>query len=206
MNKKSFWPRLFEDRGRSTESGQVSNMILILAVALIIVIVIIFVVIRINATKNANDAKSANPSETPKPVYETTIGEVRFVFKSAVDLGNILKSKNNIYQQDLTTTEKFIQVTIGAQNKGKTDLQQQSWDVGNIIDSDGRNFVSINNQAYYFLPSPNLCGVVLKPEFDPVPCVKLYEVSKASKGLKIEVNAIGSSSKRQESFMDLVVQ
>ncbi len=187
-------------------SGEVSNLLLILGVALVIVIIVIFVVIRTNAIKNTNNANSASPTGTPKPVYETTIGDVRFVFKSALDLGNVLQSKNNIYQKDLTTTERFIEVVVGAQNKGKTDTQQNLWDVGNIIDSQGRNFISINNEAYYFLPSPNLCGAILKPAFDPVPCVKLYEVSKASTGLKIEVNSMSpTSSKKQESFMDIIV-
>ena len=38
-----------------------------------------------------------------------------------------------------------------------------------------------------WLPSPNLCGALLKPAFDPTPCTKIYEVSKASTGLKIRV-------------------
>ncbi len=190
-------------------SGKISSILLILAAILIVVIVVVFVVIRTAAIKNANNAKSANspnPTETPKPVYETTIGDVKFIFESAEDLGGVLKSKNSNYQQDLTTTEKFVKVIIGAQNKGKINFPSQSWDVGNIVDSDGRNFISINDQAYYFLPAQNLCGALLKPEFEPVPCIKLYEVSKSSTKLKVGVNVTNqSSSKRQESFIDLTV-
>jgi len=111
------------------------------------------------------------------------------------------------YPPDLVTTEKFIKVTIGAQNKGKSNVLQSSWDIGNIIDSDGRNFIPIINQAYFWLPKIDLCGSILKPEFEPTPCVKIYEVSKASDSLKIEVNATLdlNSSKKQKSFVDLLV-
>jgi hypothetical protein len=105
----------------------------------------------------------------------------------------------------LSTTEKFIKVTVAAQNKGKVNLPQFSWDIGNLVDSDGRNFVPINEKAYYFLPQPSLCGEVLKPEFEPTPCVKLYEVSKASTNLKIMLTASGTTSKKEAALIDIVV-
>lgn len=188
-------------------SGKVSSALLILGVILFIVIVIVFVVTKINAGKSANNSNTQTPvsNEPPPPVYEAIISDVKFVFVSAQDLGNFLKNKNS-FQQDLSTTEKFIKVTIGAQNKGKVNVSGNLWDVGNIVDSEGRNFVAIDDFSHSFLPKPNLCGELLKPEFKPVPCVKLYEVSKASFGLKVEVNFLGSnSSKKQKAFIDLIV-
>lgn len=191
-------------------SGVTSTILLILGVVLIIVIIIVFVVIRINASRNTkNNPQPSNSlqatGQPQKPVYETTIGDVRFVFESAQNLGSVLVSKSS-YEQNLYTTEKYIKVTIGAQNKGKLNVAAYSWEVGNIVDSDGRNFVSIDNQAYSWLPNPNLCGSLLKPEFDLVPCVKYYEVSKASTSLKIQVSAgTGDSGKKQQSLIDLTV-
>ena len=187
--------------------GAISSIILILAVVLIIVIIIVFVVIKITASKNADntqkDINSTITNEPLKPVHEVTLEDIKFTLQSSTDLGNILQSKDNRYNQKITTTEKFIQVVIGAQNQGKNDTAFSVWGVGNIIDSEGRNFISINNRAYFFLPQPNLCGALLKPVFDPVSCVMLYEVSKVSTGLKVEVNVI--SPKSAKSLIDLGV-
>ena len=172
-------------------TGKVSTILLVLAIILIIVIVVVFIVLKINATRNS---KNSNPqqnnadtttNELPKPVYETTIGDIRLLLQSSQDLGNVLKSQNS-YQYDVKTTERFIRVVIAAQNKGKKNTGQYAWSIGNIIDSEGRNFIP-SGRAYYFLPSPDLCGAVLEPEFEPIPCTKMYEVSRVSTGLKIEV-------------------
>lgn len=193
-------------------SGKTSTILLICAVILILMIAIVFAVVKVNSSKKPTTqttitTTTENTNEPPPPLYETTMGDIRFVMLSAEDLGNVLKSKNASYQQDLTTTEKFIKVTMGAQNKGKINIQQGTWDVGNILDDAGRNFTSINDYAYNFLPYPNLCGALLKPEFEPTPCVKIYEVSKASTKLKIQVNWLApNSSKKQEGFVDLNVQ
>lgn len=194
-----------------TSSGKVSTILLVLGAMLIVLIVGIFIFLRINALKNSADSQNNSNDQTqnepPKPVYETQIGDVRFVFLSAIDKGSVLQSQNSGYQQPLTTTERFIQVTVGAQNKGKVNLQQGSWDIGNIVDSEGRNFVSINNQAYFYLPLSNACQNLLKPEFQPSPCIKLYEVSRESKGLKIQVMTSGPGvSKGSEELLDLLIQ
>ncbi len=135
-----------------------------------------------------------------KPIYETKIDNIKFILESSEDMGNILKSQSS-YEKDLTTTERFIKVVIGAQNKGVGSIPQYSWDVGDIVDSDGRRFVNINNKAYSWLPRPDLCGALLKPEFDPIPCVKYYEISKASTKLKVIIKV--TPPKQEESFIDL---
>ena len=87
------------------------------------------------------------------PVYEQTLGNIRFVFESAIDKGDVLKAlryyKQPIYfilQKDLSvdnTGAKFIQVTVGAQNMGTENTEQNAWDIENIVDSQGRNFVPV---------------------------------------------------------------
>jgi hypothetical protein len=160
----------------------------------------------------------------PLPVYEQQLGDIRFVFESAIDRGNVLSASNisnsqyTYYsgQRDLSATSggRFIQVTIGAQNKGTINTDQNAWSIGNIIDSKGRNFIADEqNIVGPWLPNNNSCGVLLKPAFDPAPCTKIYEVSKLSTGLKIEVKtgknntANNLSSGRVDSFLlDLIVR
>ncbi len=186
-------------------SGKVSSILLILAVMLLILIVGVFIFIKFGATKKDTPETTDTVVDQgpPPPVYETQVGEVKFMVESAQDLGRVIKSTSTSYAQSLTTTERFIKVIVGAQNKGKADTQQGSWDVGNIVDSEGRNFISINSQAYFYLPTENYCGGILKPEFEFAPCIKLYEVSKKSTGLKIQVSAYGA---KEIGLLDLLVQ
>ncbi|MBX4200870.1 hypothetical protein KW786_01955 [Candidatus Parcubacteria bacterium] len=190
-------------------SGKASSILLILAVMILVLIVGVFIFIKFGATKKTADQTSTTTEDQgpPPPVYETQVGNVKFMVESAEDLGKVIRSTTTSYQQNLTTTERFIKVIVGAQNKGKENTQQGAWDVGNIIDSEGRNFVSINNQAYFYLPSQNFCGAILKPEFEFTPCINLYEVSRQSTGLKVKVVAAGGGgSKGGEDLLDLLIK
>ena len=104
--------------------------------------------------------------------------------------------------KDLITTERFIKVTIGAQNKGKENIKKNTWDIENIVDSEGRNYISLDYAANPWMSDPDLCGELLKPEFSPTPCSKIYEVSKISSGLKIRVV---DTKKKTEALIDLIV-
>jgi len=173
---------------RARQKGQISKLLLIGGAIVFVIILIIFIIFiaRANTTKKSPQNVELVVQEPTQPVYEKQIGDINFTLESSEDLGNVLKAKNQ-YQKDLTTTEKFIQVVVGAQNKGKTATGSYGWDLGNIVDSGGRVFANIDNQASPFLPNPNPCGLSLKPEFYPVTCAKIYEVSKVSKGLKVEI-------------------
>lgn len=191
----------------NASSGKVSKILLILAIVAFVAIIAVFVITRIVATRQqqtesnntSQEDQNQNPQDSQEPVYEVTLSDIRFVLQSADDLGSVLKATSS-YSQDLKTTERFIKVVVAAQNKGKTNTTQSNWEIGNIIDSEGRNFAS-DNQAYFFIPKPDLCASVLKPEFQPTPCVRIYEVSKASVGLKVEVKV--NYPKRQTALLDL---
>jgi hypothetical protein len=173
------------------QNGQASRLLLVLAIVVLVAVVIVFLVIRM-ATPAPKPPTPPGPN-VELPVYEKQLGNIRFVFETSRNLGNILKASDaNIqyasYLKDLTTTENFIIVTVGAQNKGKENVLDRSWDIQNIVDSDGRNFVPLDQYATGpWIPGISSCGALLKPEFDPTPCTKIYEVSKASTGLKITV-------------------
>jgi len=204
------------------ESGQASKLLLVLAVVVLVAVIIVYLVMRMAEKPPA----PTNPSTSaiPLPSYEQTLGNIRFVFESAIDRGGYLKAsdiKNSQYasyqQKDLPVDNpgaKFISVTVGAQNMGTENTEQGAWDIQNIVDSQGRNFVPIDSYTVSaWLPNPNLCGALLKPAFDPTPCIKIYEVSKQSTGLKIQVEtgkdnkASNLSSGKFNSFLiDLIVK
>jgi len=190
---------------QNLESGEMSKILIFLLVAVFVVIIIVYGIIKFTSGNKQKDISNINDNsivvtpELPSPVYNITLGDIKFSVELNENLGNTLKSQSS-YVEDLVTTEKFIKVVIGAQNKGKNNVPQYSWEVGNIVDSEGRNFVSINDKAYSYVPKPDLCGAILKPEFQPVPCVKYYEVSKASKNLKIVVKI---TEPKKEALLDL---
>lgn len=196
------------------QGGQVSRLLLVLAIIILVAVVITYLVLRM---AEAPEKPEPNPEPTiPQPVYEQTLGDIVFTFDNSVDMGNILRASDardgGSWQKDITTTERFIKVTIGAKNVGKENIQERSWDIGNIIDSEGRVFVPLEGYSVSsWLPDPDLCGALLKPAFQPTPCSKIYEVSRESKGLKVYV-ATGqdnnpnnfSSGKVDEALIDLI--
>ncbi|MGA2418294.1 MAG: hypothetical protein ABSF55_03585 [Candidatus Staskawiczbacteria bacterium] len=201
-------------------SGQVARLLLVLAVIILVAVIIVYLVMRM-ATPAPKPPKIPGTPVAPLPVYEIQLGNIDFIFESALDKGNTLKASDitnsqygSSYQKNFSTTEKFIEVTIGAQNMGTENTEQNAWDIENIIDSQGRNFVP--DQGYSvapWLPNPNLCGALLKPAFQPTSCTKIYEVSKESTGLKIRVetgknNSASnlSSGKIDEALIDLIVK
>jgi len=199
-------------------SGQASRLLLILAIVVFVAAVIVYLVMKMAE-------QPTKPIETPEetvatPIYEQTLGNIKFIFESAINHGDTLYAsqvKNSIYtsyQTDLTTTENFIEVKIGAQNMGKSNIEERSWSIENIVDSEGREYVPLEDYSISpWLPTTDLCGSLLKPAFDPTPCIKIYEVSKKSTGLKIRVvsgkeNTANnfSSDKFDSAFIDLFVQ
>jgi hypothetical protein len=206
----------------SVEAGQVSKLLLLLAIIVLVAVVITFLVVKM-AEKPPAPVQPVAPT-VPLPVYEKTLGNIRFVFESAIDRGNDLrvsdivnKQYNSSSQKDLPIDNpgaKFIQVTIGAQNTGQINIEGNSWGIDNIVDSQGREFVPLNGYTVTpWLPNPNLCGSLLKPAFDPTPCTEIYEVSKESSGLKIRVitgknnTTQNFTSKKTDSFLiDLIVK
>jgi len=199
------------------ELGQVAKLLLVVAVVILVAIIITFLVIKM-AEKPAEPVVEEEETVV-LPVYEQTLGDIKFVFVSARDLGKTLKASeavNDVYssQKDVTTTEKFIEVTIGAKNMGKENIENAAWAIGNIIDSEGRNFVPLDDyKVNAWLPTTNLCGSLLKPAFNPTSCVKMYEVAEGSSGLKVEVktgkdNAATnySAGKIDTALIDLIVR
>lgn len=207
---------------KNKELGQASRLLLVLAIIVLVAAVIVYLVMKMAEKPSAPAQTPVNT--IPLPVYEQQLGNIRFIFESAIDRGGVLRASevannqyNSSYQKDLpisNTGAKFIQVTVGAQNKGTSNTEQNAWDIQNIVDSKGREFVPLDQYTVApWLPNPNLCGALLKPAFDPTSCIKIYEVSKASTGLKIRVEtgkdnmANNLSSGKFDAFLiDLIVK
>jgi hypothetical protein len=204
------------------ESGQASRLLLVLAIVVLVAVIIVYLVMKM-VTPPPKPAPKPGP-EIIQPVYDQTLGNIRFVFQYATDKGSILKASDIISSQYTSSSQrdlpidnsgaKFIEVTVGAQDKGTLQTEQGAWDIENIVDSQGREFPPM--QGYNispWLPNPSLCGSVLQPAFDPTPCTKIYEVSKVSTGLKIRVETgVGNTAQnfsagRKNSFLlDLIVK
>lgn len=189
-------------------SGQASRLLLVLAVVVLVAVIITYLILKM--AEKPQKPVAPGPTE-PVAVYEQILGDIKFIFESARDMGQTLRGSDAVSTQysnsnpkDLqisNTGAKFIRVTIGAQNKGKENTSQGDWEIENIVDSEGREFVQLDYGATPWLPHPNLCGVLLKPAFDPVPCVKIYEVSRESTGLRVRV-----SSNKLSSLINLIVK
>ena len=151
---------------------------------------IVAVVLIINMTKPV-PPPVVEVEKEPELVYEVKLGEkVRFKLQEVKDRGDILRleeSKNpNFVKQDVTTTERFIEVTISVDNIGKDNIPAGSWDIKEVYDKEGRKFYS-STLLNYWASSSGKCGDLLKPGFSPTLCTKIYEVAKVSTGLKVEV-------------------
>ncbi len=190
--------------GKEKQKGiSVLVIIGIVFVAIIIVAVVFrFFIITPESTPKEEE-------EEPKPQYEVTTGNVKFIFKEAINRGDILSSSEGEFkyhrEKELTTTENFIQVTVGATNVGKENIDDREWHIKEIVDEEGRIFESMNpRETEPWLPKDNDCDAVLKPGFTPSLCTKMYEVAKVSKRLKIRV-ASGERGNKGEGFLDLFV-
>lgn len=197
-------------------SGQASKLLLILAIVVFIAGIMIYLVMKM-ATPALKPVSSATPkpTATPGPVYQKQLNDINFVFESAVNRGSLLSGSDIINSNQFGAPQSvsadpggsFLQVTIGAQNEGQANTAEGEWDIGNIVDSQGRNFIPMdNNVVGAWLSSQNACNVLLRPAFEPVLCTKIYQVSDKSTGLKITIQNKQKGKKATTSLLDLVVK
>ncbi len=145
----------------------------------------------------------------PQPVYEVTVGNLKFHFEKAIDRSNSLPEAEGYFQwqkkEGLTTTERFVEVTIGVTNIGKENIDGREWSIEEVIDEEDRVFPPMNmRELEPWLPEDNKCDTLLKPGFTPSLCTKMYEVAEISNRLKIKV--VSKEKKNEgEDFIDLFV-
>ncbi len=197
--------------------GGVAKGLLIFGGIIAVAVIIAFIVIRV-AGKPPEEPVSPEENggeEVYQPVYEATIGDIKFTFLEAEDKGDVLKGSESIYpqwQKDVTTKEKFIKVIIGAQNIGKENIPEKRWDIAEVIDNEERAFEPLGSKARAWVIAEDYeedqCGALLKPGFLPTPCVRIYEVAKVSTAFKVKVflrTKGGLSEEIEEAIIDLFV-
>ena len=182
-------------------SGEISPQILLLMggiIASVVVAVIIFLVVF------KKEAPPLIEEIKPKgPVTEFKSKNIKVFLAEAEDIGNILLGQDgrNPGTKDVTTTERFIKVKVFAENIGQEETTSGVWDIGEIVDNEGRKFPYSRGLESWF-PADSQCGKNLKPGFTPVFCTRIYEVSKISEGMKIKIMIRGKTS--EEGFIDLI--
>jgi len=192
-------------------SGQISKGVLVFGGIIIIVILIIVIIIKIVSGPPepvTEEGEGEKKEEVYEPVYETVIGNIKFIFVKTEDKGGVLRASETEYperEKDLFTRERFIKVTIGVQNVGKETISREQWDVKELIDGEGRIFELMGREADPWIPTESNCGASLKPAFSPTPCTKIYEVAKVSTDLKVKVfvEEKGITAKKGEALIDL---
>ncbi len=191
--------------------GQASRTLIILIFVILCAGLLVYVGLKLAGGKPAipvNDTASGAADAVPQvvvppKVYDFQLEDIKVTMQSAVNLGNILYTNPN-GDNAVKTTEKFILVSVIAENIGKTDTGQSMWDLGNMVDSDGRVFGPADYRAQDYMRRFNsACGAPMKPGFTPTPCVRLYEVAKISHGLKLEVRISDRTGKQTVEQLDL---
>ena len=188
--------------------GALSTIILVLIIIVVIALIIAFFVARRNQKPAVTKPVSTEP---PPPVYNVKINNINFTLLEDTNLGNILYGKESSkpkYQKDLETTERFIQVTIGAQNSGTVNTKKTIWGVGNIIDDHGRNYIpKAFDKVENWLPAGNThnCSSILEPIFTPTSCIRIYDVANGAENLKIQVYVLKGvdTKERTTELLDL---
>ena len=204
------------DKKTIKSPGQLPKGLLILVGIIIILVIVVSVVIKMVSNSEPDippeEGEEEEEEEAYQPIYEVIIGEIKFTFIKVQDKGNILRgseSKKPERQEDLTTKEKFIVVTIGAQNIGKEiiTVKDKNWGIEEIIDNEGREFEFLGREADPWIPEESQCAALLKPAFSPIPCTKIYEVAKVSTDLKVKVfvEEKGITTRKEEALLDLKI-
>lgn len=173
------------------------KQLIVLGVMIVIAIVFIAVI----AMTMMAPKPPPEPPEPPGPVYEVTLGDFEFKLEKAKDRGNILEvselERKISNPKAASTTEKYIEVTIGTRNVGTESIRAGRWDVKEIVDSAGREF-NYSKSLVPWISMDNNCGGELKPGFSPTLCTRIYEVAKIATGLQVKVESDDGSD-----FIDL---
>ena len=203
-------------------SGQVSRLFLVLGIVILVAVIIVYLVMKMVTPAPKPVVSLPTATGTPSLVFQKQVGDIQFVFQNGVDKGTVIttaqivntqivpqfESNQNAPVSNLVASSggKYIQVTVGAQNEGLGNIDQGSWDIGNVVDSQGRNFIPLDATIDApWISANNGCGALLLPALDPVPCTKIYEISNKSTGLKITVENLEKSTKNAAQVKTKIV-
>lgn len=125
------------------------------------------------------------PTNTPLPRIgaDVFVGNVRWHFHNAENLGNTLKSDNQFIDSK-TTAGKFIRVSFDVENRSGDMLTYGGID---LVDSQGRTFKEYT-ESLFFIPDGEECSIIvnLNPNVAKR-CTLIFEVAADAVGLKAHV-------------------
>ena len=194
---------------RVKSSGKIPKILLVF-VALAAIVVAIYIIVSRKPKVPVGNVSTTNGEEEPQPVYETAIGSIKFSLHEAVDIGDALELEETVrphrLREGIFTREKFVEVSIAAENIGKDNIGEGYWNIMEVIDSEGRRFYPVSGSEAW-IRGDSLCGALLKPGFSPTICTKIYEVAKISSGLKVRIYSKDIIDKKgnllEEVYIDL---
>lgn len=129
---------------------------------------------------------------------DIVVGEIRWRFLEAQDMGNTLESDNE-FMEPLTTNGRFIRVRFEVENRSAEALIFS--DI-NLVDSRGRSFEDSTDAAIRFVESTELCSLEqLNPNLTKT-CTKIFEVPADAGGLKAQVGDLQPFTS-DEALVDL---
>jgi len=180
--------------------GEISKQVLFFGGVIILAIVLVVLLVSLLSKPDSLPEEE----EDIEPVYEIVVGDIKFKLGEVRNKGNVLmvseSNEPDSGREDLTTTERFIKLTIAVENVGKDNIEGRDWDIQELIDSEGRKFYSLP-EADFWIPESSRCRTLLKPGFTPTLCTKIYEVAKISTDLKVRVYS--KKYKEADYFVDL---
>jgi len=193
----------------SNSSGKGALFLIIGIVAVVVIALVVATTVLRSPEAPEDEIIEVVKGEMPEPVYELVVGDIKFSFIEAKEMGNILRCQERSVvprtcrpQYDLSTTDKFIKVKITAQNVGRDNIARGSWGIEELIDSEERIFYPPHRDgARHWVPEESECGALLRPGFTPTSCIQIYEVADRSIGLRVGVS--GQVDRDKQHFLDL---
>lgn len=159
---------------------------------------IIVLMIIIAIVGGGEKKETVRPIEKAPTIYsinqDVEVGKARWKLLTVKDKGNILKgveSKYPTFQEDKTTTGKFIEITLEVENTGT--ITESFWVPPNLVDEKGREFKPAS-EVYPWLPEEQIGFKELHPGVTQQ-FVWIYEVPTDAIGLKVKVKDIATPAK-----------
>ena len=130
---------------------------------------------------------TAIPTPLPAIGQDVKFDKVRWKITSAQDLGNKLKSGNELIE-DKTTAGRFIKIRFEIENLSNDNLYFTDFD---LVDDQNRTYKS-SSDVLLFIPSNEMCMLQnLNPNI-PKTCTSIFEVPANARNLKAQVNDFGA--------------
>ncbi|MCC6649348.1 MAG: hypothetical protein IT374_27725 [Polyangiaceae bacterium] len=140
--------------------------------------------------ENVGGAKAKAPEKLPKIGDTVSFDDSDWVVLSAKDLGKVAKSNNPFQESKKSEGGKFIQVSFKVTNK--TKKEERVLGGLKIADSSGREFESLDDQAFYVPNGKKTIGLEAMPSSLAKEFWAVFEVPADATGLRLGVRQLAA--------------